>query len=170
MCLPIAVIAGATMAAGQLISGIQGMQAANYEGELARRNAALEVERARDSNERGRLEARSFYRDVGSIKGQQVASMAANGIDVGFGSAVRTQEDTQMLADEDASSLYRNIGERTRGFDINASNFRSEAAAARARGRSALVGGVIGAASSLMGGFQQQRAIRARTGLPSRGS
>jgi hypothetical protein len=145
------------------------MQAANYEGELARRNAALEVERARDSNERGRLEARSFFRDVGQVKGQQAASMAANGIDVGFGSAVRTAEDTQMIADEDATSLYRNIGERTRGFDINASNFRSEAAAARARGRAAITGGVIGAASSLMSGFQQQSMTRARLGLPSGG-
>jgi hypothetical protein len=165
MCIPMAVAAAAVTAAGTLVSGVQGMMAANYEGELARRNAAMEVERARDSNERGRLEARAFFRDVGQIKGQQAASMAANGIDVGFGSAARTQQDTEMLAREDATSLYSNVHERTRGFDINAANFRAEAAAARQRGRSAIVNSVFQAGSSLMGGFQQHRAMRARLGV-----
>lgn len=165
MCLPVAVAAGVVQAAGAFASGIQGMQAAAYEGEVARRNATLEVERARDSIERGKLERRSFWRDVGQVKGQQIASMAANGIDVGFGSALRTQEDTAALAKEDAANLYSNIDQRTRGFDINASNFQAEAKAARMRGRAALVNSVFQAGSSVMGGFQQQRLMRARLGV-----
>ena len=167
MCLPLPLVAGATMAAGQMISGIQGMQASTYEGEVARRNAALEVERARDSIDRGRLEARTFFREAGAVKGQQIASMAANGIDVDFGSAGRTQEDTATLVGEDAAALYGNIHERTRGFDINASNFVAESRAARERGKSAILNATVGAASSIMGGFQQQRMMRARLGRPS---
>ena len=169
MCLPLPIIAGATMAAGQLVSGVQGMMAANYEGEVARRNAALEVERARDSIDRGRLEARALYRDIGQTKGQQVAAMAANGIDVGFGSAARTQDDTDALAAEDVGNLYSNIEQRTRGFDINASNFVAESRAARQRGRAALVNSVFQAGSSLMGGFQQQAGMRARLGITGGG-
>ena len=159
MCLPLAVAAGAISAAGALTSGVQGMMAANYEGEVARRNAALEVERARDSTERGRWERRAFFRDIGQLKGQQTASMAANGIDVGFGSAERTAQDTAMLADEDARTLYSNINERTRGFDINASNVMAERAAARQRKWAIGTKAVFDAGSSLMGGLQQQRAL-----------
>ena len=150
MCLPLAVAAGAISAAGALTSGVQGMMAANYEGEVARRNAALEVERARDSTERGRWERRAFFRDIGQLKGQQTASMAANGIDVGFGSAERTAQDTAMLADEDARTLYSNI---------NASNFMAERAAARQRKWAIGTKAVFDAGSSLMGGLQQQRAL-----------
>lgn len=164
MCLPLPLIAAGVTAVGSLVSGVQGMMAANYEGELARRNAALETERARDSIERGKFERRAFWREIGQVKGQQTASMAANNIDLGFGSAVRTQQDTASLAQEDAASLYGNINERTRGFDINASNFRSEARAARMRGRAAATTAVFNAGTSLMGGFQQQRALRARLG------
>lgn len=165
MCLPLAVAAGAMQAVGAITSGVQGMMAANYEGEVARRNAQMETERARDSIERGRTERRAFWRDVGQVKGQQVASMAANGIDIGFGSAQRTRDDTAMLAREDAENLYSNIDERTEGFDINASNFRAEAKAARQRGKAALTSSIFQAGSSLMGGFQQQGAMRARLGI-----
>lgn len=139
--------------------------AASYESDLAKRNAALETERARDSIDRGRDEARTFYRQVGQTKGQQIASMAANGIDVSEGTALTIQQDTATGAEEDAANLYRNVHERTRGFDINASNFRAEAAAARARGKSALVNSFFEAGSSLMGGFQQNRAMQARMGI-----
>jgi hypothetical protein len=169
MCLPMAAAAGAAMAAGQLFQGFSALQQGNYEGAMARRNAAMEVEAARDSIDRGRDEARDLYRDVGRVKGEQRAAMAANGIDLGFGTAVHVQEDTTRLAREDADNLYRNVHERTRGRLINAQNFRAEASAARHRGRSAMVGSVFSAAGSVAGGFQQQAAINA-AGDPSQGS
>lgn len=169
MCVPLAVAAGITMAAGQLYSGMSALAQGNYESNVAKTNAGLEVERARDSIDRGALERRDFYREVGKAKGEQVASMAANGIDLGFGSGLRTQQDTAMLAQEDARDLYRNIDERTRGHDINASNFRAEAKAARSRGRTAMVGSVFQAAGSVMGGFQQQAGMRARLGITGGG-
>jgi hypothetical protein len=165
MCVPLAVAAAAVSAAGSLASGVQGMMSATYESRLAKRNAAMEDGRAHDSIERGQDEARAFYRQVGQLKGQQAASMAANGVDLGFGSPLALQQDTAALAQEDAGNLYRNVNERTRGFDINAANYRAAAAAARARGRAALVNSIFEAGSSMMGGFQQQSAVRARLGL-----
>ena len=169
MCAPLPIIAGATMAAGQLFQGYSAMQQGNYESSMARRNAALEVEAARGSIDRGRDEARNFYRDAGRVKGQQRAAMAANGIDLGFGTAVHVQEDTTLLAREDAQALYDNINERVRGQLINAQNFESEGRAARHRGRTAMVGSVFSAAGSVAGGFQQQAAIDAAND-PSQGS
>lgn len=164
MCLPLAAAAGAVQAAGAVVSGLQGLAQGNYEAKVADRNAALENERARDSIMRGKDEARALFRRIGDVKGQQAAAMAANGIDLGYGSALRQQQDTAMLADEDARALYDNIDERTRGFDISASNMRAEGRAARFRGRSALINSAFQAGSSLMGGFQQQRALKAKMG------
>jgi hypothetical protein len=161
VCIPLPILAGGVMAAGQLYSGLAANAQGKYEANVAEANAKLEAERARDSIERGRLEARDLYRDVGRVKGEQTAAMAANGIDLGYGTALRFQQDTAMLAQEDAENLYRNIHERTRGHDINASNFRAEAKAARQRGKAAMVGSVFSAAGSVAGGFQQQAAINA---------
>ncbi|RPI33304.1 MAG: hypothetical protein EHM67_15500 [Hyphomicrobiaceae bacterium] len=140
------------------------MQQGGYEAGIARMNAQMERAAAQDSINTGQLERRNLWRNVGMAKGQQAASMGANGIDLGFGSALRQQEDTQMLANEDATNLHKGIEERTKGRIINASNFTQEARAAKQRGKSALIGSVFDAGSSLLGGFQQQAGIRAKTG------
>jgi hypothetical protein len=167
--VPLAVAAAAVSAAGSLVSGYSGLMQGNYEAHVARENARLQTEAATDSISRGRDEARQFYRQLGQVKGSQVAALAANGIDPSFGSAALLQEDTATLGDEDAARLYKNIHERTRGFDINASNYRQEAAAARARGRSAVINSVFQAGSSLMSGFSQQAQMRARLGITGGG-
>lgn len=162
MCLPVALAASAVSAAGTMVGGIQSMQQGAYEAKAYRQNARLEIEAARDSIDRGEDESRSFWRDVSRLKGDQIAGMAANGIDVDFGAGARVQRDTAMIASEDASSLRRNIEERTRGHVINAQNFVSEAKAAKYRSKQAMVGSVFQAGSSLMSGFQQQKLLKAK--------
>lgn len=145
------------------------MMNANSAAAAARQNAHIQVEAARDSIDRGREENQQFGRRVGQVKGQQAASMAANGIDIGEGTALTVQQDTAALAGEDAQNLYRNINERTKGFDMNAANYTAEAAAKKQEGRSTLVNSFFQAGSSLMGGFQQNAAIRTRLGLTGGG-
>lgn len=168
MCAPVGIIAGATAAVGQLVGGYAAMQQGNYEAEVARRNAGMEIEAARNRQERVRDEAVAFYRQLGQVKGQQTAAIAANGVDVGFGSAERTAQDTAALGEEDATNLYRGIYERTRGHEVNVSNFVAEARAARSRGRTAMVSSTFDAANSLISGMQQQSMMRARLGSPNR--
>lgn len=149
------------------MAGAHANAQSKYEADVARQNAALSVEAANDSITRGKLEAKRFYREAGQVKGQQVAAMAANGIDVGRGTALTVQQDTQMLIDEDANDLYSNIHERTRGFDINAQNYRIEAKAARSRGKAAMTAAMFEAAGSLMSGMSQAGALKAKFGTPS---
>jgi hypothetical protein len=167
MCLPLAalpIIAGGVSAAGSLFSGMQANAQGQYESDVAKRNATMEIKAAHQSVLTGYGERRDYWRKVGSTKGQQIASMAANGIDVDFGAGARTQEDTQVLASEDADNLYRNINERTKGHEINASNFVTEAKAARRQGKAALVGSVFNAAGSILGGVQQGMGMKAKMG------
>jgi hypothetical protein len=93
-----------------------------------------------DSLKTGQYERRNFWRKVGQLKGQQTASMAANGIDLGYGTATRVADDTQAGANEDAQNLYENIDQRTKGFIINNWNDRMQAKAAKAQGVAAFVG------------------------------
>lgn len=144
------------------MAGMQGKAQAKYEASVARRNQALAVEASHDSRLAGRDEIRDFWRKVGSIKGQQIASMAANGIDVGFGTAARVQDDTQMLAQDDATNLYRNIENRTKGYLIEASNHASEAKAAKMRGKAAMTQGIFGAATSILGAASQATSLNAK--------
>lgn len=173
MCLPLpvmAVAAGAVQAAGQLYSGLAANSQGKADAAAARINAQQEVDAAHESFLTGQNERADFWRKIGQVKGQNIAAMAANGIDVGFGTAARVQDDTQMLANADAENLYKNIQDRTRAHQINASNFVSEAKAARARGKAALTGAVIGAAGSILGGFQQAGGIKAKLGTSSAGN
>jgi len=158
------VMAAVATAASTMIGGMQANAQGNYESKISQRNAQMERDAARDSIERGQGEARTFWRDVGRTKGEQIASMAANGIDVGYGSAARLQDDTATLADEDAANLYRNINERTKGSIVNAQNFVAEAKAAKMRGRAALVGSAFESATSLMSAFAQQKLLKAKLG------
>jgi hypothetical protein len=167
MCLPLAalpVAAAAVSAVGSLTSGYSALQQGNYEAGVAKQNAALSREAAAESIRTGQIEKRDFWRKIGQVKGQQVASMAANGIDVGYGTAARIQDDTQTLANEDADTLYRNQNERTRGFIIDAANYKASGKAAHRQGVSALVGSVFDAGGSLLGGFQQASAMKAKLG------
>jgi hypothetical protein len=149
-------------AAGSVMGGLQANAQGKYEAKLAKRNAAAEVESARESIEIGKGERRQFWREIGQTKGQNIAAMAANGIDVDFGSGERLQSDTQMLANEDAANLYRNQQQRTQGYVVNASNYVEQAKAARAKGKAALVGGIIEGAGSLMSAASQMGKFNAK--------
>jgi hypothetical protein len=166
MCLPLAalpLVAAGMSAAGSLYGGIQANQQGKAEAAVAERNAQMEVDAAHQSVEIGQGERRDFWREIAQTKGQQQASMAANGLDLSFGTPLNIEWDTTDLANEDASNLYRNIEDRTRGRLINASNYTAEAKAARQKGKAALIGSVFEAGTSLMSGFQQFKGIGAKS-------
>lgn len=167
MCLPVAAVAaigaGVMSAAGSVMGGLQANAQGKYESAMAKRNAALEIEGYHEEREIAQDERRDFWRKVGATKGQNIAAMAANGIDVSYGTAARIQEDTQMLAGEDAKNLYRNQQQRQRGRLINASNFTAEAKAARQRGKSAMIGSFFEAGGTLLGAASQAAGMKAKT-------
>lgn len=169
MCVPLAIAAAGVAAAGQLMGGAQAMAQGNYASNVAKANAQTQIEAAHDSVARGQDEASQFYRQVGRTKGDQIAAIAANGIDVGYGSAERVQDDTQRGADADANRMYYNQEQRTKGLYVDANNFVAEAAAQRAKGKAALISSAFSAASSLMGGFTQNAILKARQGQPGGG-
>jgi len=154
MCNPVVLIAAAAgvNAVGSVVSGIGQKQVLDYQAQVADQNAKLAEDQAQDSIQNTNLEAQRRYRDLAQTKGRQVAAMAANGIDLNFGSAADIQRDTAATGAEDLAQIYKGGNERTKGFEINAFNSRAEATGDRARGKGALIDGIFGGVATALGG------------------
>lgn len=162
MCEPVALTIAATAIAalGQGYSALSANAQSTYESRVARQNARLESERAKDAIERGTIEAQRFQRKAGQEMGEQNAALAANGIDIAFGTAADVRGDTAMFAREDTKTIYDNSFREAKGYEINAANFLSESKAARMRGKAALIKGGFDMASTVLGGATQVSKIR----------
>lgn len=152
MCEPTTLLIAATamQAAGSIVGGINAQKSANFRAAVADRNANLERQAARDALERGDIEEKRQNRRTAQQLGAQRAAMAANGIEVDFGSAADLQADTRMIGREDAQTIRENAMRETRGYDIRAWNANASASASRAEGKAALWGGIFDAGSSIL--------------------
>lgn len=158
MCEPATIItiaSAAVSAASSVMSGIGKSQQANYQAQINDQNAKLANEQAKDSIQNTNLEAQRRYRQLAQTQGQQQAAMAANGVDLNFGSPVNLQKDTAMIGAEDVGQIYKGGFQQTRGHDISAWNYGSQAAADRAKAKGAMLEGIMGGLSSALGGAKQ---------------
>lgn len=158
MCAPAAVLAlgaAAVSAAGTAYAGLAANAQGKYESRIAERNARLTAEQSRDAIARGQSEAARLDREYAQTAGAQRAAMAANGVDLSYGSAAAVQQDTAMMRGEDRAAHDRNVFNELRGFDISAANERAKGRAARAKGQSAMIGSFISAGGTLLSGASQ---------------
>lgn len=163
MCEPGTLILAAT-AATAISSGVNAIQSAassRYQARVADRNASLATQQANDAIERNRTEAQRLYRRAGQVAGQQRAAQAANGIDLGFGSALQVQQDSAMIAAEDVGQVYKAGAAEVRGFDIDVNNYRAESRGARQAAKAALVKGAFDVGTSVLGGAKEYSKYRA---------
>jgi hypothetical protein len=147
-----------------MVSGIGQAQQFRYQAGIDQQNATRANTQAQDSIQNTNIEAQRRYRELSQTKGAQAAAMAANGIDLDFGSAVDVQKDTAMIGAEDVSQIYKGGNERTKGFEINAWNYKSSAAANKGKAKGAILEGAFGAVSSALGGASQVSQMRRPVG------
>lgn len=164
MCLPaapLALIAAGVSAAGTMYSGLAASAQARGAAAQAEVNAKEASASAADALKRGNVDQVRHYREVSQRMGAQRAAMAANGLDISFGSAADLVGDTALFGEEDASALAENSSREARSYAVQGANYRSEAASQRAQGRAAVVSGIFGATSSLIGGAKEYKKLRA---------
>lgn len=124
---------------------------------------------AADAIHQGDVEQQQHYRQVSQQLGQQRAAMAANGLDLGFGSAADIQGDTAMIGAEDASTIAENTVRKTRGYQIQAANYESQARSAKSAASAALVKGAFDVGSTIIGGAQQYSGLKSQQNFGSSG-
>lgn len=146
-------IAGTALGAiGQIQQGNAAAEAGRYNAKVAEMNAVMSERRAKDAVERGAREEQRKRTEVAALKGKQVAAMAANGVDLGFGSPLDLIVDTAALGELDALTIRKNSANEAYDHRVQAVNGRSDATLSRMNADAAQTGGYLNAAGTLLGG------------------
>ena len=163
MCDPVTLTIAATAVAaiGSTVSGLMTAQQERYKARVAAENSRRESARAADAIDKGAEEQRNLGRRYAQQGGAQRAALAANGVDVSFGSAADIQNDTRDFYAEDRATLDRNTGYEVKGIDISAANYTAQAQAARSAATGALVSTAFDVGSTVLGGIGKVRSQRA---------
>ncbi len=152
-----------TSAAGAYYDALGGAASMRSQARIAEANAQIMDTNARIAELGAQAELRAgqqrigeVTRRAGQVKSAQRAAMAANGIDLGVGSAAEVQASTDVMKDLDVATLEANAmraawGARFQAVDARgrAGSLRSEAQSRRALSNSVSPWGA--AATSLLG-------------------
>lgn len=137
---------------GQVQAAKAESAAASYNSKVATMNATLADRASKDALERGMLEEQKKRSETSQLIGQQRANMAANGVDLSFGSPLDLMVDTAKMGELDALTIRKNTYSEERDLRQNANNYRAESSMSAASAKSALSGGYLGAMGTVLGG------------------
>jgi hypothetical protein len=126
--------------------------AARYEAKVQDMNVTLSEQRARDALERGKVEEQQKREQVAQMQSKQRAAMAANGIDVGYGSALDIMVDTATLGEIDALTIRKNSANEAYDYRVDAANGRASASLRRANAANTEAAGNLNAFSTILTG------------------
>lgn len=131
----------ALTAGGTALSTLSGIQAARFNQDVANRNAALAAQK-------GQIDAAALRRQSRAEQGRRIASIAASGLDPGFGSAASILRTSAEQDEFDALLLEQGAASRVAGFG-------AEAGFQRRRAVGAGVGGAFGVGTSILRGVNR---------------
>jgi len=143
-------IGAGVSAAGTLSSAYSSANAANYQAAVASNNAITQRNNAKYSEEAGRVQATSQGLKAAQAGARVKGAQAANGIDVNTGSAVDVQEAVREQGALDTDTVMHNANMKAYGYRVQADNSDAEAVLDRGKADSAITGGYLGAAGSLL--------------------
>lgn len=155
MCdLGLALTIGSTIvgAAGAKKQADASAAAQNYNAKIADMNATLAERRARDALERGRLEEQQKREQVGQLQGKQKAAMAANGVDLTYGSPLDTLVDTAVLGEIDALTIRRSAAREAYDYKVQAMNSTADASLSRSNAKATKSAGNLSAIGTMLSG------------------
>ena len=142
----VAGIAGTTLGAiGSYQSGKAQAAAYDYQAKVARENQRIANNNAAMERQAGLEEARRQRISTLQAIGKQKVALAANGVDVGYGTSLDIIEDTSMLGELDALMIEYDSEKKARNYEIEAANFANEANLASFSARNARTAGTIDA-------------------------
>lgn len=103
------------------------------QAQVAQNNAIIAGWQADDALARGDRQATEVGRKTRQLKGRQRAAMAANGVDLGTGSALEILTDTDYFGAIDANATRDNASKEAWAIRNQAQGFTYEAGMAKAR-------------------------------------
>ena len=133
MCSPAIALAGASIALGGL-SAYNQYQTGKYQAAVANQNADIAHAQANDAINNGNQAADQRRTQMRQQLGTQAATMAANGADLSSGTALDISGDTSQFGTLDALTTVNNAQREAYGYQVQESNYRSQASAASQQG------------------------------------
>lgn len=123
-----------------------------YEGAALRQNASLADAQAADAISRGQVEESRYRLGTRQQIGSTRAGLAAQGVDLGSGSALDVQASEASIGELDALTIRNNAAREAWGFNVDALNFRQQAKLAEFGGKQAAAGYRAQSVSTLLTG------------------
>jgi hypothetical protein len=142
-------IAIASAAGGTALSMKAAMDQGEMSQKIANNNALMAEYAAKDAQFRGEEEAAAIQRKAASLKSSQRVSMAAKGLDLGYGTAADLQDQTDFFAQSDAATARTNAGREAWRYTSQGQDFRNQGAAAAYNGSMSAAGSLLAGASSV---------------------
>lgn len=102
------------------------------QADLAKINARISELGAQSALRQGQQQVGAMTLKAGQLKGSQRAAMAANGIDIGTGSAAEIQASTDIIKEIDANTIMSNAVRSAWGYRTQSMNMQNEAMMAKA--------------------------------------
>lgn len=141
--------------AGSVLGAVQAKNMADYQAELAERNAKISEENAARTITRSQVEAQDQDMMNLAFLGEQEAAQSASGL--GGRSQFLARKSGQELGRRDVLNV-RQAGEiEAYNYRVEAMGQRANAEMARAEGRNAMLSGFLGATKSIIGGASSFR-------------
>ncbi len=138
-------------AAGDILGGQAGSQAANAQSQIARNNAIIADMNARDTLAAGDVAETAQQLKNRAIRGSTKAIQGANGLDVNSGSAVDVQQSEAKLGALDALTIRSNAAREAYGYTNQAEDQRAQSKIYRQQAKAAQIAGFINASATLLG-------------------
>lgn len=142
----VATVAGTTLGSiGAYQQGKAQEAQYNYQAQVARDNARIANNNAAMERQAGLEEARRQRVKAIQAIGNQKVALAANGVDVDYGTSLDIIEDTSMLGELDALMLETEGERKARNYEIQANNFINDANLSDFAARNARTAGTMNA-------------------------
>ncbi|MFM0614531.1 hypothetical protein PQR37_10800 [Paraburkholderia nemoris] len=149
----------AMAAAGAVASAEGAQQQANatasadrYQAQVAKNNQTIATQYAAQATADGENQVAAKQQQTAQMIGGERAAMAANGIDLDSGSALRIQSDTAKLGQLDALTIKNNAARAAYGYQLQGLSYGQQASLDESSAANAVSAGNLNAFSSIVGG------------------
>lgn len=146
--------AGAGMSALGAYNSAKAQKATlGYEAAVADNNAKIAEYQSKLAIEQGQIAEQNQRLKTANLYGDQRAALAANGVDLGTGSATEILATTKYMGERDALTVRDNAAREAWAFELQAQGYRADAAVDRANADA--INPTMAAVSSLLGSGSQ---------------
>lgn len=143
-------IGGVVSALGSIVGTIGAVSQAKYQQQVAKTNAKVAENNAQIAATKAQSEAQINDQQTAALIGAQQSAQSASGLNTNTGSTLRVRRSSHKLGREDSARIRESGAYDVQNYLQQQSNFKAEAAAAGQNAALAGIGGVFGAASSLV--------------------